>query len=96
MKYYSEITKNMYDSVDELKNAEEALASKTTERKKDAAEVEKAYNALLDARKNYNEILTKFCEKHGAYHRTIRSTDVDADATNSWDSIAHLLDWLKL
>lgn len=98
MKYYSEVTKNMYDSVDELENAEKALSNKTAERKKDAAEVESAYNALIDARKNYNRVLEKFCEKHGAYHKTIRAVDADADPdiTNNWNSIAHLIDLLKL
>ena len=96
MKYYSELTKVMYDSVEELEKAEKEITNKTNERKKDAAEVEKAYEAMVSARKNYEKILTDFCNKHGSYHRTIKSTDIDGDITSSWNSLAHLIDILKL
>ena len=41
MKYYSDITKKLYESVEDLKKAEAEITDKTTARKKDAQEVGK-------------------------------------------------------
>lgn len=86
MKYYSEITKKPYDTVDDLKKAEaEILASKEKEdakkaaRAKEAKEVEeamdvakKAQEAAYVARKAANDKLNEFCKKYGSYHATYR------------------------
>ena len=53
----------------ERKAKQEALA---VERKADADEVEAARQELIAAKKKFNDVLAKFCQKHGAYHYTIK------------------------
>lgn len=79
MKYYSEITKKIYDSVNDLKEAEAEIQNKANARKKDAELVEKAFNDYRAARANYEKTLKDFCDKHGAYHKTIKSDDTDSE-----------------
>ena len=92
MKFYSEITKKMYDTVKDLEKAEKETKDKNDERKAAAAAVDKAYNDLVAAREKYSKVLNDFCSKYGAYHRSIKSTDSDA----SWKSLSSLLDLLDL
>lgn len=70
-----------YDEAIEAKKAaeEKALAERKAkqeieiaERKADADEVEAARQELIAAQKKYHETLAKFCQKHGAYHYTIK------------------------
>jgi len=70
-----------YDEAMEAKKAaeEKALAERKAkqeieiaERKADANEVEAARQELIAAQKKYHETLAKFCQKHGAYHYTIK------------------------
>ena len=70
-----------YDEAMEAKKAaeEKALAeckakheAEIAERKADADEVEAARQELIAAQKKYHETLAKFCQKHGAYHYTIK------------------------
>lgn len=78
MKYYSELTKRFYDSEeacinDEHKMREEIEAAENEKRKtaetrrQRAAEVDKARENYITARKQYNEVLSKFCEDYGSY-----------------------------
>lgn len=103
MKYYSEVTKKMYDSVKELEKAEREIKDKNDERKTAAAAVEKAYDELVNVRKRasdevaaarerYSKVLSDFYSKYGAYHQSIKSTDSDL----SWKSLSSLLDLLNL
>lgn len=92
MKYYSEVTKKMYDSVRDLEKAEKEIKDKNDERKTAAAAVEKAYNELVEARERYSKVLSDFCSKYGAYHQSIKSTDSDS----SWKNLGTLLDLLNL
>lgn len=73
MKYYSDVTKKMYETISDLEVAEKEVSEKTNARKEDAAKVEAAFNEMVEARKNYEKVLREFCEKHGAYHRTIKA-----------------------
>lgn len=45
------------------------------ERKEAASKVEEKRQALIAAQKAYQEELTKFCEKYGAYHYTVKNGD---------------------
>ncbi len=92
MKYYSEVTKKMYDTVKDLEKAEKEIKDKNDERKTAAAAVEKAYNELVEARERYSKVLNDFCSKYGAYHQSIKSADSDP----SWRSLSSLLDLLNL
>jgi len=91
MKYYSEITKNMYDTTEELEEAERIASEKVNARKKDAEAVEAAYKAMIDARKNYEEVLTDFCKKHGAYHKSITSPET----SDIFDNLFDIFGWSK-
>ena len=47
------------------------------ERKEAASKVEEKRQALITAQKAYREELSKFCDKYGAYHFTVK-TDGDS------------------
>ena len=54
------------------------LAKKETalaERKEAASKVEEKRQALVAAQKAYREELSKFCDKYGAYHYTVKGGD---------------------
>lgn len=76
MKYFSEKTKKMYDSVELLETAEKELDEKQEkelklkeERKARAQEVEEAY-------KKYLELRAKFIEDYHSYHMTLTEKDL--------------------
>lgn len=83
MKYYSDKTKKLYDSVELLNEAEmaydEAHAAelKKAEQKKNAAEaIKAARKAVIDAQSRYNELVNQFIKDYGSYHETYRDGDV--------------------
>lgn len=72
MKYYSEVTKKMYKTVDELNAAEKAASAKheedekkRKEREDDIKEVEDALRFASDAYDKANEKLVALTEKYG-------------------------------
>lgn len=68
MKYYSEVTKKMYKTVDELNAAEKAASAKhdeDEEKRKDIKEVEDALRFASDAYDKANEKLVALTEKYG-------------------------------
>ena len=83
MKYYSDKTKKLYDSVELLNEAEmaydEAHAAelKKAEQKKQAAEaIRAARKAIIDAQNKYNELVNQFIKDYGSYHATYRDGDL--------------------
>ena len=83
MKYYSDKTKKLYDTVELLNEAEmaydEAHAAelKKAEQKKNAAEaIRAARKAIVDAQNKYNELVNQFIKDYGSYHETYRDGDV--------------------
>lgn len=86
MKYYSEITKQVYDSEAACYAAERKEKTKTDARKKEAEKVEAARKKLAnvrlecekkiaEARNEYETVLAEFCKKYGAYHTSIDFTN---------------------
>lgn len=86
MKYYSDKTSKFYATEQECVEAEkahdEALAKAEAERKalveqrtNRAKEVEDAYKAMMEAKKNYNKLLDAFLKDYGQFHMTFRSQD---------------------
>ena len=86
MQYYSETLKKVFKteaeclaaelSHEEKLKAEKERAEKlTTERKNRAKEVEDAYNAVVTAQKNYNQLKNKFIDDYGAFHFTFSTKD---------------------
>ena len=60
MKYYSEITKQFYNSEDECQKVEKAYACR-------AAAVKDAYEAMIKAQDAYQKVLTDYINKYGNY-----------------------------
>lgn len=84
MKYYSEITKKVYNTEDELRAAEKAEKDKdATEQKKrekrkaDAKEVEAAIKAANEAYDRANTKIDEFIDKYGSFHMTIDDDEAD-------------------
>lgn len=84
MKYYSEKTKKMYDSVEQVEAAEleydkahAVQIAKQKERKARAEEIASARKVVVEAQKKYNELLNKFVKDYGSYHATYTDGDVE-------------------
>lgn len=92
MKYYSEITNKVYNTVNELKEAESEVTSKANARKADAEKVEVARKKWIEARVEYDRTLSEFCKKYGAYHKTYSSDDVRKE----WSSLSEMINDLFL
>ena len=86
MKYYSEITKQVYDSEAACYAAERKEKAKTDARKKEAEKVEAARKKfanvrlecekkIAEARNESETVLADFCKKYGAYHTSIDFTN---------------------
>lgn len=86
MKYYSENTREFYDSEQECAQAEieynKKLAAEKAKkeelsnaRKARANEIEEAYKAILEAKKHYNELLDAFVKDYGSFHMTLKTGD---------------------
>ena len=91
MKYYSEKTKKLYASEQELNEAEAALEAKNAQqdaereqRKADAKKVHDAAEKAITAKREYDKELSNFLRKYGSYHTTITSVlnDMDYDFTS--------------
>lgn len=82
MKFYSDVTKKMYDTEIEcrkaesafnkaLKEKEDAERRKSEERKARAQKVEEARAEMAKAREKYDKLLADFCKDYGSYHYSI-------------------------
>ena len=88
MKFYSELTKQLYDNEKACKEAELALQEKQNaekvkkekelaERKAAAEKVEVARKNMVTAQKEYKKVLSDFCAKYGTYHTSLSTKDSD-------------------
>ena len=72
VRIYSDVTKKFYEDEAAALKAEKELEAKRTEaaevRKQMAQDVEEKRKAFQKARKEYDESLSKFCEKYVTYH----------------------------
>ena len=80
MKYYSELTKEVYDTPELLEEAEKVVLEankekerKLTERAERAKAVEKAFAEARESRKKADELLSEFCKDYNSFHMSIRS-----------------------
>lgn len=83
MRYLSDKTGKIYNSVEELEKAEKELEVKQKEedalkakRAERAKEVEDAFKSASDAEKHAEKVLSDFCKDYGAYHTSLKSGDV--------------------
>ena len=101
MKFYSEVTKKLYESEEELKTAEKEVADAEAKKaeaakakKEDAALVEDSFKARNAARREYN---TKVVAARKAYNETIAAAkkafnEAVADATKVKDTAEQAFD----
>lgn len=96
MKFYSELTKMLYDTEEALVTAETKIrkeeadkkareAEKNAARAKRAKEVEAAYDASVKAEAKYKKLLNAFVKDYGSYHMTLstrNTSDVSAILDN--------------
>ena len=79
MKYYSDQTKQLYETENALITAEKAFAEaqkkeeeKKQERTARAKEIEDAFKAANDARLHAQELLNAFTKDYGSFHMTFK------------------------
>ena len=82
MKYYSEITKKLYDSKDELVTAEAETVKAKAYRAERAKEVEKALKEATEMNKKAQDLLNAFVKDYGSFKTTIK--DEDGMTRNYW------------
>lgn len=75
MKYYSEVTKEMYDNVQALKAAEKAAEEAKNGRAEAAKKVTEALKESWDAQKKADKLLDEFLKKYGSFKTTIKDTE---------------------
>ena len=82
MKFYTDKTKKLYDSVELLEAAETeydkahaAEIAKQKERKARAEEINKARKDAIKAQEHYNKLVDKFVKDYGSYHATYTDGD---------------------
>lgn len=89
MKYYSDVTKKLYDSeqacaeaealVLKKKQEEEAAAAKKSQERKARAEaIDASYEKLMAAQKEYSQLVSDFVKDYGSYHKTYSKIGDDA------------------
>ena len=91
MKYYSDLTKKLYETEDELKAAEVELTKSKADRAEKAKEVTEAIKAATEATKKANQMLSDFVKEYGSFKTTL--TDKDVDARDSFWSIFDKFIW---
>ena len=101
MKFYSDITKKLYESEEELNTAEKAVAEEkakkeeaTLAKKADAKKVEDAFKVCNDAKREYN---TKIVAARKMYNETVAAAkkafeSAVADATNAKEAAEKVYD----
>lgn len=108
MKYYSDITKKLYDTPEALKKDEQvfteaeaekkaAEVKKTVERSARAKAVEAAYRTAVEAYNKYIKMRNNFVETYGSFHMTYATTSDENDevAPQSMYSLFDMLFDLK-
>lgn len=82
MRYFSDITKKPYNTVEELNAAEKewndkhaAEIAEKNKAKEDAEKIKNKYNELVKIQKEYKDLVNKFAKDHKGYHLTITSSD---------------------
>lgn len=98
MKYYSEELKKLFNTQEELTEAENkakevALAKEEKEktlreeRATRAKEVEEAFKAARDAEKKANKLMNTFLKDYGSFHTTIK------DVVDPFDWFWNIFNW---
>lgn len=83
MKYYSDLTKKLYDTEKQLKAAEVELTKSKADRAQRAKEVTEAIKAANEATEKANKLLSAFVKDYGSFKTTLTDKDVDLKAFNN-------------
>lgn len=84
MKFYSELTKKLYDTQEDLQKAEIEVTKSKADRAERAKEVEKALKEATEATKKANKLLQDFVKDYGSFKTTIKDEDVNTGSL-FWD-----------
>lgn len=76
MKYYSQITKKLYQTEDALKEAETEATKAKSDRAEKAKEVTEALKAANEASKKANQMLSDFIKEYGSFKTTFKEDDI--------------------
>lgn len=104
MKFFSEVTNRVYDSVDALNAAEkkvadekrareEAEAKKKATREARAKEVEAALELASKSRSDALEKLNAFVKDYGAFHTSIKNVDSLFGSENALSTLFDLFNY---
>ena len=85
MKFYSEITKNLYDTKEELVAAEVELTKSKSERAEKAKEVTELLKKANEATKAATDALSEFVKEYGSFKTTIKDADSILGKNAFWD-----------
>ena len=85
MKFYSELTKELYDSEKELKEAEIEVTKQKADRAERAKEVTEALKAATEASKKAEKLLQDFVRDYGSFKTTIKDGDLKNPNSFFWD-----------
>lgn len=105
MKFYSEVTKRLYDSQDELTKDERKVATaeaekkaaeakKSAERAARAKEVEDAYKAEVEAHAKYIKLRNQFVDDYGSFHMSYTTSTPEVEVRSPYtlfDTLFNLL-----
>lgn len=75
MKYYSELTKKLYDNKEDLTAAEVEVTKSKANRAEKAKEVTELIKKANEATKEANKALSEFIKEYGSFKTTIKDTD---------------------
>ena len=87
MKYYSDVTKQLYETPEALTKAEQSVKEAeeqkrveqeklTNARKAHAAQVDAARKKMVEAQQEYRNVLEDFCKKYGTYHTSVNLGEI--------------------
>ena len=91
MKYFSEITKKVYNTPEELEIAEKevldeqkAQEEKSAKRAERAKEVEEAYAKAADVKEQADKLLNEFLKDYGSFHTTLKKPIKRINIFDDW------------
>ena len=91
MKYFSEITKKVYNTPEELETAEKevldeqkAQEEKSAKRAERAKEVEEAYAKAADVEEQADKLLNEFLKDYGSFHTTLKKPIKRINIFDDW------------
>ena len=97
MKYFSDVTNKVYETVDALQEAEKSVLAerqakeldaqkKKEDREARAKEVDAAIKAAVEAQKVATDKLNAFCKDYGVFHTSVENANALLGNMNPFDN----------